>query len=142
MPASPLHNPARFVPVYGVGFAAQSGSIDAVSTSSPLPVALTAADAAAPTAGTVTGDTVAGPFAPTLGTPVVLVLAGEWSGAVRVTRSTDGGATRRPLTAGGGAWARFTANACEPVWEEGDPQAQLYLDITLTAGALDYRLGH
>lgn len=142
MSTSPLHNPARFVPVYGVGFAAQSGGIDAVSTSSPLPVALTAADAAAPSAGMASADMVAGPFVPTLGTPVILVLAGEWSGTVRVTRSTDGGATRCPLTAAGGAWARFTANACEPVWEEGDPAAELYLEITLAAGALDYRLGH
>lgn len=142
MSATPVHNPARFVPVYGVGFAAQAGSIDAVSPTSPLPVAIAAADAAPPVAGSTANDLVAGPFAPTPGAPVVLVLAGEWSGEVRITRSTDGGATRHPLTAAGGQWARFTANACEPVWEESDAAAQLYAEITVASGAVDYRLGH
>jgi hypothetical protein len=142
LPASPIHNPARFVPVYGVGFAARSGTIDAVSPASPLPVTMTMAETAQPVAGVATADMLAGPFSPTPGAPVIIVLAGDWAGEVRVSRSTDEGLTRHPLTAVGGSWARFTANACEPVWEEVDPAAQLYAEIAITSGTLDYRLGH
>ena len=45
-----------------------------------------------------------------------------------------------PLAVAGAAWAQFTGNACEPVWEEIDPEATLYLDIALTAGTLHYRI--
>ena len=142
MSTSPIHNPARFVPVYGVGFTAPTGTIDAVSRESPLPVSLAAPAAAEPVSGSTSLDIVAGPFVPTPGAPVTLVLGGEWTGLVRVTRSTDGGATRHPLTVAGAPWARFTANACEPVWEESDPAATLYAEIAITSGSLDYRLGH
>lgn len=142
MPARPAHNPARFVPVYGVGFTDPAGAIEAVSSESPLPVALSPPTAVAPLEGSAATDAVAGPFVPSLGSPVTVVFAGEWSGAVRVVRSTDGGATRHPLTIGGSAWARFTANACEQVWQEYDPAAALFLDIALSTGTLVYRMGH
>jgi hypothetical protein len=138
-----IHTPARFVPLYGVGFARSSGEVSAVSADSPLPMTLSApADAPAPSEGTASESMVAGPFTPATLTPIVLVLDGEWTGTVQVMRSTDGGSTLHPLTAAGGAWGRFVANACEPVWEESDGSAALYLDIALASGTLDYRLGH
>ena len=47
---------------------------------------------------------------------------------------------RLPVTAGGAAWARFTANACEAVWAESEAGAGLYLAIAVTAGTLHYRI--
>lgn len=143
MPSPPAHSPARFTPVYGLGFASPAGTIDVASAVSPLPVAIRRAE---PLPASIAGSTVAsqlvGPFAPMLGLPVTVVLAGDWQGAVQLMRSTDAGASRHPLTAGGAAWGRFSANACEAVWEESDPDATLYLQVDLTGGTLEYRLGH
>lgn len=44
------------------------------------------------------------------------------------------------MTIGGSPWARFTANCCEPVWEESESVAKLYLDIQISSGSLNYRL--
>jgi hypothetical protein len=71
---------------------------------------------------------------------VVLSLSGIWEGTVQLMRSTDLGVTLHPVTAGGLAWGRYTANACEPVLEEQEAGAQLYLDIALTSGAVSYRI--
>ena len=59
---------------------------------------------------------------------------------VRLLRSADDGATTHPLTVGGTAWGAFSANACEPVWEESEDGAALYLELTPTSGAIAYRL--
>lgn len=56
-------------------------------------------------------------------------------------RSTDGGTTKLPLTAMGSPYGTYTANLCEPVWEESDDAAVLYLDVTLASGSLTYRMG-
>jgi hypothetical protein len=45
-----------------------------------------------------------------------------------------------PVTAGGLAWGVFTANACEPVWVEQEAVAELYLQIDVVQGTLNYRL--
>ena len=71
----------------------------------------------------------------------MLALSGSWSGTVKVLRSTDGGATKLPLTIAGASWGQFTANCCEAIWEESEAAARLYLDITLIAGSASYRLG-
>jgi hypothetical protein len=71
----------------------------------------------------------------------MLSLSGTWTGTVKITRSTDGGATRLPLTAMGDSYGSYSANICEPVWEEGESAAQLYLDVTMATGALTYRMG-
>jgi hypothetical protein len=60
---------------------------------------------------------------------------------VRLQRSTDGGATRLGLTAMGSAYGEFTGNVCEPVWEESETAALLYLNITVTSGSVTYRMG-
>jgi hypothetical protein len=59
---------------------------------------------------------------------------------VRLLRSTDGGATKLPVTVAGDTWAQFTANCCEPVWDESEASARLYLDIALTSGTITYRI--
>jgi hypothetical protein len=113
-----------------------------VSAASPLPVSFAAGAVAAPLEATVTATTLAGPFTPNTGIAANLTLRGAWVGTIKVLRSTDGGATLNPLTVAGEPWARFSGNACEPVWEENDAAARLYLDITLASGSLSYRLGH
>jgi hypothetical protein len=138
----PVITPARFVPTYAVGYSSASGEMSQVSAASPLPVALAPGAAATPLEATTVASTLAGPFIPTPGLAVVLNLRGTWSGTVNVMRSTDGGTTLNPLTVAGQPWARFSGNACEPVWEENDAGARLYLDIALTSGSLSYRLGH
>lgn len=70
----------------------------------------------------------------------MLALSGTWTGTVKLLRSTDGGATKLPLTAAGLAWGVFNANCCEPVWEEAIVGAALYLDATLSSGTLTYRV--
>jgi hypothetical protein len=138
----PVITPARFVPTYAVGYTSPSGELSQVSAVSPLPVAFTAGAVAVPLEAVTGATTLAGPFTPTTGVAIILTLRGTWSGTVNVMRSTDGGVTLNPLTVAGQPWARFAGNACEPVWEENDAAARLYLDITLASGSLSYRLGH
>jgi hypothetical protein len=138
----PITTPARFVPVYGVGYAETDGNVSPVSAQAPLPVSLSGGELPAPLTGNASASMVAGPFTPAAGVPVTLVLDGDWQGSVQVERSTDGGTTRTPLTIDGATWARFTGNACEPVWEDRDPAATLWLNITLDAGTVTYRMGN
>ncbi|MDP3906644.1 hypothetical protein [Novosphingobium sp.] len=136
---TPIENPAPFVPSRAVAFAAPDASSQLVSTATPLPV--TAMEPAPPAlTGTASSSIQIGPYQPALGRPVVLSLSGVWSGSARVVRSTDNGATRIPLTIGGAAWAEYSSNCCEPVWEEFEQGAALYLDLTITGGTLNYRI--
>jgi hypothetical protein len=138
----PIINPARFAPVFAVGYAQDDGELTLVSAAAPMPVTTVAAAQPSPLQGSASASTVAGPFAPAAGLPVTLILDGDWTGTVTVLRSTDGGAKLLGLTAAGEPWASFSENACEPVWEEHVPGATLFLDIALVSGALEYRLGH
>jgi len=141
MPNSPILSPASYVPSRAAAFSDVDGTALLVSTSNPLPVSLSATTTApTPLAGTTSTPGVLGPFTPVLGRAVVMVLAGTWVGTVKVTRSTDGGTTRLPLTVAGAAWAQFTGNCCEAIWEESESSARLYLDVTLTSGTLSYRM--
>lgn len=140
MPSTPIQSPASYVPSRAIAFADVDGTSLLVSASNPLPVSVGAATAAAPLAGSTTASGVLGPFQPVVGRAVILALSGTWAGTVTVTRSTDGGITKLSLTAAGGNWAQFTANVCEPVWEESEAAAALYLDVALTSGTLTYRL--
>lgn len=139
---TPIQNPAGYAVTRAVAYADVDGSMLQVAAATPLPVTVTGGGAAAttPLAGTTATSTVAGPYQPALGRAVMLVLTGTWAGSVKVTRSTDGGVTRQPLTAAGIGWAQFSANCCDPVWEESESAARLYLDITLTSGSLTYRM--
>lgn len=123
------------------GSVAISNASLAVTVGNAAPIAVSLSQ---PTTTALAGSTattgVVGPFTPVLGRAAVLMLSGSWAGTIKVSRSTDGGATRQPLTVAGAPWAQFTANACEAVWEESDPTARLYLEITLTSGTVNYRL--
>lgn len=136
----PIQNPATFVPSEAVAFADADGNSTTVSTVNPLPVNVQPLANPA-LAGSTAASSVVGPFQPVLGRSVMLALSGSWTGTVRVLRSTDGGATRLPLTLGGSPWAQYAVNCCEAVWEEGEASARLYLDIALTSGTLTYRVG-
>lgn len=140
MPPNPIQSPASYIPSRATAFADVDGTALLVSSSTPLPVSIGAAAAAAPLAGTTAASGTLGPFQPVVGRPVVLALSGTWTGTVQVLRSTDGGTTKLPLTVVGQSWGTFTANACEPVWEESEAAARLYLDVALGSGALTYRL--
>ena len=137
----PISIPAGYAPAFALGYSDSEGALSLVRQASPLPVELRFGPATASALeGTANASTAVGPFAPSAGRPVMLCLSGEWSGSVTVTRSTDGGTTRHPLTVAGNAWARFTGNVCEPVWSESEAGAELYLEIELDSGTLDYRV--
>ncbi len=141
MPTSPLKTPAGYVPQMAVAFANLGGDADLVSMANPMPTQEQPFVAAAPLTGTLTTSGQIGPFQPRPGRAIVITLAGTWTGAVKLLRSVDGGTTRMPTTANGLPYGQFTANACEPVWEESEAAATLYLDVALSAGTLSYRLG-
>ncbi|MCW1383267.1 hypothetical protein OLX02_10575 [Novosphingobium sp. KCTC 2891] len=140
MPNSPIAVPAGYATVNAIAFSDGDGNAAQVSNTAPLPVQVKPASGGS-LAGSSALSGVFGPFVPALDRPAVLTLSGTWTGTVKVTRSTDGGATRTPLTIAGDAWAQFTVNCCEPVWEESEASAALYLDVTLASGTLAYRLG-
>ncbi len=141
MTTTPLQPPARYVAPFAVSFATPQGDSDVVSATNPLPVSM--APAAAPTAlaGSASSSGQIGPFLPISGRPVMLALSGSWGGQVRILRSTNGGTTKLPLTALAQAYGTYTTNVCEPVWEEGEGGAQLWLDVTLASGNVTYRMG-
>ncbi len=136
----PVSPPAAYAPVSAVGFAEADQTLTVVSADKPLPVNPVSVPAPATLAGSASGSALVGPFTPTSDKPIVLVLSGTWSGTVRVLRSTDGGATKLPLTAAGFGWASYGANCCEPVWQEAVAGAALYLDIVSTSGSVTYRM--
>lgn len=140
MPPTPILSPASYIPIRAAAYANLDGTSLLVSASNPMPVSIGPAAAATPLAGNTAASGVLGPFLPAAGRPVVLALSGTWSGTVAVKRSTDGGASKLALTIAGSAWGQFAANACEPVWEESEAGASLYLDVTLASGTLGYRL--
>lgn len=151
MPSTnPIKTPAGYVPAFALGFSGPEGELEIVdsvkplpvsfSSAEPLPVAPSYAPAPSPLEGTSAASLIVGPFIPAAGRPVMLTLAGTWEGTVRVMRSIDGGATLHPVTVGGFDWGLYTANACEPVWEEQEDGAQIHLDVTLTSGTIAYRI--
>jgi hypothetical protein len=137
---NPISTPAGYAPAFAIGYSDHSGALSVVQADKPLPVSLSAEIPSAPLEGQSSADTLAGPFVPVSGRPVVLTLAGSWEGGVQVQRSVDGGATRHKLTVGGLSWGEFTGNACEPVWSEDEDGAELYLAIAIASGTLEYRL--
>ncbi len=141
MTAAPLQPPARYVAPFAVSFATPQGDSDVVSATNPLPVSTAPAAAPAALAGSASASGQFGPFLAIPGRPVMLALSGSWSGQVRILRSTNGGTTKLPLTALGAAYGTYAANLCEPVWEEGESGAELWLDVALTSGTVTYRMG-
>ena len=139
MTSTTISVPAGFAPAYAVGFAGTGGGLALVSSTDPLPVVISA-PAPAPLIGQSATPTVVGPFNATVGRAIVVALAGEWTGTVRLLRSTDGGTTRLPLRVAGGAWAEYAASGCEQAWSETEEGASFYLDIALESGSVAYRV--
>jgi hypothetical protein len=141
MSSTPIQSPTAYVVSRAVAFADTDGSMMLVSATAPLPVlAVTSSGTSTPLAGTASASGVFGPFTLITGRSVMLSLQGTWSGTVKVLRSTDNGASKLPLTAGGVSWGTYSGNCCEAVWEESDSAAKLYLDIALTSGSVTYRM--
>ena len=141
MPAqTPVQLPAGFAPAFALGYSDESGNLVLAKQSAPIPVS--AGDRARPAAlvGSTASSVIAGPFAPISDVSVMIELAGSWAGTVQLQRSSDGGATRHDVTVGGAQWGNYAANACEPVWDESELGAELYLDITINSGTLNYRV--
>ncbi len=141
MTAAPLQPPARYVAPFAVSFANANGDSDVVSSINPLPVSTAPSTPPSPLTGSSTASGLVGPFLVVVGRPVMLALSGTWTGQVRVLRSTDGGTTKLPLTALGATYGSYTANLCEPMWDESEARARLYLDVTIASGTLTYRMG-
>lgn len=141
MTALPTAAPARFVPLAAVAFSDEQQNGQVVNADNPLPVTHSfAVSETIPLAGSTSTSLLTAGFAPELGRPIWLTLSGTWSGTVTVKRSTDGGATRQPLTLAGDPWGVFTANANEPVALETEAGASYSLDIALVSGTLAYRV--
>jgi len=139
----PISYPGRYAPGVALNFADPTGAARQVSGSSPLPVTVTAGGSGpgpAPLAGATSTAITAGPFEPATGRPLILTLAGIWTGSVQLLRSVDGGASRLPLSLAGSPWGVFAANACEPVWEETEDAASFYLQVEPASGSVEYRL--
>ena len=132
--------PSGFAPATAIGFADQNDALTLISSDAPLPVAQVQVAATAPLAGTATASGTVGPFVPAMERPVVLELNGAWVGEVKLLRSTDGGTTRSPVTLVGEPWAVFASNATEQIWVESEQGVELYLDITISSGSIDYRV--
>ena len=135
-----IEAPGGFAPVMAVGSRGRDGEFALVSQSSPLPTVALLPTAPAPLSGSTVSHLLVGPFVPAPLTPVYLTLSGEWQGTVEVLRTTDDGVTLHSLTLAGVPWGRYRANACEPVWSEGEAGAALYLRLTPTAGDISYRV--
>lgn len=135
----PIQSPSGYAATRAVVFADPNGDAQIASAAAPLPV-IFGAPAATALTGSTGASAVLGPFQPVVGRAVILSLAGSWAGTVKVLRSVDGGTTKLPLTVGGTGWGQFAGNCCEPVWEESEAAATLWLDAALTSGTLTYRL--
>ena len=137
---TPVQTPAGYAPAFALGYADENDDFVLVSASSPIPTSPGDRPRPMPLEGTTSTSMVVGPFAPIPGVSVILELGGSWTGTVQLQRSSDGGTTLRDTTMGGAQWGRYLANACEPVWDESDPDAELYLSISIDSGTLDYRV--
>lgn len=132
--------PAGYTPTFAVSFSDGATGAQIVANASPLPVTTVVANKPAALGGTTSASATFGPFVPVAGQPVVISLSGTWSGTVSLLRSVDGGTTRLPVTIGGRSWGQYSSNVCEPVWEEAEASAALYLAVALQSGTVTYRL--
>ena len=106
MPNNPIQNPTGYAISRAVAYSDVDGTSIVVGAAAPLPVT-TILPASAPLTGTAATSAQVGPFQPVAGRPVMLALSGSWSGTVKVLRSTDGGATKLPLTIAGASWGQL-----------------------------------
>ena len=136
----PLQTPGGFAPAFALGLDDGTGNLALVAEARPLPIHAAPPAVPAPLTGQTSGTLLAGPFSPAAMAPVFCTLSGTWEGSVTVKRSIDGGATLHGLTAAGAEWGMFGTNVCEPVWEESEAGADLWLDCRVSSGTLNFRL--
>jgi hypothetical protein len=140
-PTAPILAPAGYVPEHAVAFGSQDGPATPVDLANPLPVALTLATAVSTALnGSTAISASVGPFVPQLGRAIWVTLADTWTGTVQLMRSSDGGTTLLPLTAGGVPWGGFTANCNESVAEETVASTTYYLAMAIASGTVSYRI--
>ena len=135
----PIQMPAGYAPATAVGFADSAGEMVLISADNPLPISNLSAPPT-PLAGSASASSSVGPFEPVAERPVMIQLGGNWEGSVQLLRSVDDGATKSPVTLAGSSWALYTTNVLEPAWQEAEAGVELYLDIALTSGVVDYRV--
>lgn len=141
MPAQTrIQTPAGFAPAFALGYSDESGDFVLARPSAPLPVTQGDRTRPVPLAGSTSASTLLGPFVPIPGVSVMLELGGNWAGSVQLQRSSDGGTTLRDVTIAGSQWGYYSSNVCEPVWDESETDAQLFLSVTIASGTLDYRV--
>ena len=147
MPETSIKLPGGYAVATAIGYAdATDGTLSIVATDRPLPVVVQdgslpgTPSVPSPLSGSTAASGLIGPFTPATGRAVIVRLDGDWEGTVALRRSTDAGATHHGLTLGGSPWGVFTGNVCEPVWEESEAGAQLYLEMTIESGSIDYRI--
>lgn len=140
--APTIQAPGSFAPETAIVFGSRGGVATPVDPANPLPIrTLMTASSAAPLAGSASASGTVGPFMPELGRPIRLVLSGNWSGTVQLLRSTDGGATKLPITyADGSPRGSWTGNVNAAVAEESVAGAAYYLGLTLGSGSVGYRM--
>lgn len=136
----PINAPGGFAPVAALTFADDAGEAVTASRTTPLPVTVQPPAPTAAIEGTITSSARSAAFTGRPGLPIWITLSGGWSGSVQVLRSTDGGATKLPLTVAGQRWAQFTGPANEIVAEDAVPGASSALDADVT-GTLQYWIG-
>ena len=136
----PIQTPGGYAPAFAMGVDDEAGNLSLIARSRPLPVETQLPQGPAPLEGETAGTFVAGPFEPAPLSPVFCTLGGDWEGTVTILRSVDGGSSLHPLTLAGSPWGLFTANVCEPVWQDSEQGASLYLHCVITAGTIAYRL--
>ena len=136
----PVQTPGGYAPGVALGLDDGTGHFVVVSDATPLPVAPAPPTVPDPLEGLAFADVLVGPFEPTALAPVYCTLEGDWQGSVQLKRSVDGGATLSPLTLAGSPWAHFTGNINEPLWQESQAGATLWLDCRISSGSLSYRL--
>lgn len=136
--------PGGYVPQAAISFGTTGGDSTSVDAAHPLPVAISGdqrAAGSAPLAGSASASMVTGPFLPELGRAIWVTLGGSWVGTVTVRRSTDGGATKLPLTfIDGSAKGVWSGNVNAAIGEESVAGGQWFLDIALTSGTLTYQV--
>jgi hypothetical protein len=134
--------PGGFVPQIALTLGARDGTAVAIDPSNPLPTrAMAMAAGSVPIAGVMTDSGIVGPFMPDLMRAIIVTLAGEWTGTVSVLRSSDGGATRQPLTfVDGSAKGVWSGNVNTAIGEESVAGARYYLQFARTSGTLSFRV--
>ena len=140
MNAIPVRTPAGYAPAFAIGIENADGHFAPLGPAVSLPTNQSTGPVPAALTGVASEAKTVGPFVPAPFCPVYLTLSGDWTGDVRLLRSTDGGATRHPVTLGGAEWGRFAGNVCEPVWSETERGATLWLDLAPVTGTIGWRI--